>query len=132
MTATFYFLFLFFCALVQRRYSWCAKDIGIEQVGKASLIPSLSILAEPCRSRVGTTGFSLKLSCPLISRKFRFLPTQVITPSACVTGTFSKRQMHRPSRHSVWITRASHCSWKKQVSFTFAAKIIFRVHSHKL
>lgn len=49
---------------MQGRYSWCVKNIGIEQVGRASLILSLSIRAEPCRSRVGTTGFSLKLSCP--------------------------------------------------------------------
>lgn len=58
---TFYF---FFCALMQGECSWCAKDAGIKRVGEASLVPALSILAEPCRSRVGTTGFSLKLSCP--------------------------------------------------------------------
>lgn len=125
-----YFLFLSFCALMQGTYSWCAKNIRIEQVGEILFIPVLSVLAESCRSRIGTTGFSLKLPCPHFLRIPLLLPTQVITPSACVTGIFSKRQMHRPSRHSVWLTRASHCSWKKQDSFTFAAKIIFRVYSN--
>jgi len=56
--------YLCFSAFMQGKYSWRARDIGIDQVGEASLIPALSILAEPCRSRVGTIGFSLTLSCP--------------------------------------------------------------------
>lgn len=42
-------------------------------------------------------------------------------PSFLVVGVFSKRQIHRWSRHSVSGVADSHCSLKKHVSFTLAA-----------
>lgn len=52
---------------------------------------------------------------------FFSLPKHSINPPGCMTGIFSKMQMHRPSRHSVWGTFSSHCSVKKHDSFTLAA-----------
>lgn len=101
--------------------------VGIEQVGAFinSRRFSRSRSRESCRTHEGTDRIFIKSSNHVCLVPFSWkcpLPTQIITPSGCVTGIFSNRQMHRPSRHSVCITRASHCSWKKQDSFTFAAE----------
>lgn len=49
------------------------------------------------------------------------LLTQSMEPSFLQTGSFSYLQMQRPSRHSVCDTASSHCSLKKQLSFTETA-----------
>lgn len=49
------------------------------------------------------------------------LPTHSIDPSFLVIGILSNRQMQRPSRHSVSGVNSSHCSLKKQLSFTETA-----------
>lgn len=130
-----YFIFFLIFILL---YFYIKKDIlGIferyrNRTSGSFINPALLVLAEPCwRMCLDMTGFSLKLSY-FVPWEFHSLPWQIIPPSGCVTGIFSKRQMHRPSRHSVWLTRASHCSWKKQDSFTFAAKKIFNMFTIKI
>lgn len=51
----------------------------------------------------------------------RLLPLHSMVPSLFMIGSISKRQMHLPSRHSVWKLNASHCSLKKQLSLIDAS-----------
>lgn len=52
---------------------------------------------------------------------FLFIPLHSMVPSLFKIGDISKRQVHLPSRHSVRKLNASHCSLKKQLSFTDAS-----------
>lgn len=61
---------------------------------------------------------------PSSSRKtlmILFIPLHSIAPFLLTIGDISKRQMHLPSRHSVKKLNTSHCSLKKQLSFTDAS-----------
>lgn len=110
----YFFLFVFRCTGI---FLICGSSTSRRFINSAFFVLVFVVF-----KRDGTTGLSLKLSCS-VSRwdTSDSLPTQIIKPSGCGTGFISKMQMHRLSRHSVWLTRASHCSWKKQDSFTFAA-----------
>lgn len=52
----------------------------------------------------------------------QYSPKHSIFPSLLIIGDKSKRQMHRPSRQTVWKWNASHCSLKKHVSFIAASE----------
>lgn len=54
----------------------------------------------------------------------RHRPLHSTEPSLPQMGDISNRQMHRPSRHSVWKSIASHCSLKKHDSLMAAAATI--------
>lgn len=47
----------------------------------------------------------------------------LMDPSVLITGILSDRQEQRPSRHIVSNSICSHCSLKKQSSFTFLTAI---------
>lgn len=51
-------------------------------------------------------------------------------PSFFSTAILSKRQMHRPSRHSVPGTASSHCSLKKHSSPTSTANVSAIIDKH--
>lgn len=53
--------------------------------------------------------------------RHRHRPLHSTEPSLPQMGDISNRQMHRPSRHSVWKNIASHCSLKKHDSLMAAA-----------
>lgn len=55
-------------------------------------------------------------------------PLHSMKPSLLIIAVISNRQMHRPSRHSVWGFDVSHCSLKKQLSFTDASVLEWEIH----